>query len=90
MKIDDVIDSGKDQFKTFMLSDEELSFLAKESYPLSYIKYIKNEDWYAQSLKQLPELKVLKKLKKSEKSSEYELYRDAAVNILKAIDATQI
>jgi hypothetical protein len=51
MKIDDVIESGKDQFKTFMLTNEELSFLAKDAYPLSYIKYIKNEDWYAHSLK---------------------------------------
>jgi hypothetical protein len=61
MRIDDVIESGKDTFKTFMLTNEELSFLAKDSYPLSYIKYIKNEDWYALSLKQLPELKILKK-----------------------------
>jgi hypothetical protein len=61
MRIDDVIESGKDTFKTFMLTYEELSFLAKDSYPLSYIKYIKNEDWYALSLKQLPELKILKK-----------------------------
>lgn len=90
MKIDDAIESGKDHFKTFMLSDEELSFLAKDSYPLSYIKYIKNEDWYEKSLKQLPELKVLKKQKKSEKSGEYEIFRDTAVNILNAIDAAQI
>jgi hypothetical protein len=61
MKIDDVIESGKDHFKTFMLTNEELSFLAKDSYPLSYIKYIKNEDWYANSLKQIPEIKILKK-----------------------------
>jgi hypothetical protein len=51
MKIDDVIESGKDHFKTFMLTNEELSFLAKDAYPPSYIKYIKNEDWYAHSLK---------------------------------------
>lgn len=50
-KIDDVIENCKDTYKTFMLTNEELSFLDKDSYPQSYLKYIKNEDWYNHTLK---------------------------------------
>ena len=50
-KIDDVIETCKDTYKTFMLTNEELNFLAKDAYPQSYIKYIKNEDWYNHTLK---------------------------------------
>ena len=68
---DEVIESGKDSYKTFILSNEEISFLSKESYPESYIKYIKNEDWYAQTLKNLPEIKAIKKIKNKDGKSNY-------------------
>ena len=90
MKIDEVIESGKDTFKTFLLTNEELAFLAKDTYPLSYIKYIKNEDWYALTLKQLPELKAIKKQKNSDKLNTYQIIKDISANILKVIDSTQI
>ena len=43
---DDLIENGKQPYKSFYLTADEINFLGKDAYSLPYIKYIKNEEWY--------------------------------------------
>jgi hypothetical protein len=89
--IDEVIENGKDTFKTFIITNEELSFLAKEAYPESYIKYIKNEDWYTKEVKAIPEFKAAKNNKKKDNVQQvYEIIRDLSLEYFKVIDSNQV
>lgn len=76
---DECIDK-KDGYNGVLISPDEMGFLSKETFPISYIKYIKKEDWYIALAKEFPEVKNTKKGEKA-KSLEYLQ--------LKAIDAVK-
>jgi hypothetical protein len=54
---DDLIENGAHAYKGFSISPEEMNFLGKDSYPLTYIKYIRKEEWYLNILRHFPALR---------------------------------
>lgn len=57
---DELIDY-KDGYSGVSISPDEQGFLSKDAYPLSYIKYIKKEEWYISIAKEFPEVSKYKK-----------------------------
>ena len=43
---DDIIYNAKEGFKGICISNEEINFLSKDTYPPSFVKYVQKEDWF--------------------------------------------
>ena len=43
---DDIIDNTKEGFKGICITNEEINFLSKDTYPPSFVKYVQKEDWF--------------------------------------------